>query len=63
MKDLIDGAMEHCPKPCAVTVEEQMQHVVEFATWKANGSRDGIAEDPSKVHGIKQLSILYALLY
>jgi hypothetical protein len=63
MKDHFDGKMEERPKPRSVGVEDQMQHAAQYAAWKASGNREGAAGDPSKVHGVKRLSILYRLPY
>ena len=63
MKDYFNGELENRPKPREVTVEEQMRYVAEWEAWKASGNRDGVAGDPSKVHGVKRLSSLYRLPY
>jgi hypothetical protein len=63
MKDLFDGCMEDRPKPPPVTVEEQLQHATEYEAWKAASSREVGSRDPSKLHGVKRLSILYRVPY
>lgn len=63
MKDHFDGLMENRSKPRAVTVEEQMQHALQCEAWKAAGNREGAAGDPSKIFGLKRLSILFRLPY
>ena len=63
MKDHFNSFMEKWPKPCTVTVEEQIRHAEEYQAWKAAGNRGGAAGDPSRVHGVKRLSILYRLPY
>ena len=50
-------------KPRAVTVEEQLVHAVEYQAREANGNREGALGDPSKVHGVKRMSILFRLPY
>ena len=39
------------------------EHAAAYETWKANGNREGSARDPSKIHGVKRISILFRLLY
>ena len=63
MKKHFDGKMENRPKPRTVTVEEQIRHALECEAWKAAGNRDGSARDPSKIYGLKRLSILFRLPY
>ena len=63
MKDHFNGAQETRSKPPAITMEEQLQHALDCKAWRAAGHRDGTAGDPSKVHGVKRLSILYRLPY
>jgi hypothetical protein len=63
MKDHFNGNVEEQPAPRPVTVEEQMQHAAECEAWRAAGNRDGASNDPSKVHGVKQLCSLYKLPY
>jgi hypothetical protein len=63
MKEHFNGHKEERPLPRAVSVEEQMQHAADYAVWKAGVSRDGATGDPSKVHGVKRLSILHRLPY
>ena len=63
MKEHFNGCIENRSKPREVTVEDQIRHAVEYEAWKAAGNRDGAAGDPSKVHGVKRLSILYRLPY
>ena len=46
-----------------VTVGKQMQHAKEFQAWKSVGNKDGAPEDPSRMHGVKKLSILFHLPY
>ena len=63
MVNHFNGNMETRPKPCEVSVEEQVQHAEEYAAWKAAGNREGSQGNPSKVHGVKRLSSLYRLPY
>jgi hypothetical protein len=63
MKDHFDGKIEVCPKPEAVTVQEQLCHAVEYQAWRDAGNRPGVSGDPSKVHGVKRKSILNRLPY
>ena len=63
MQDHFNGARETRVKPRAMTVDEQLEYAAEFEAWKANGGREGTAGDPSKVHGIKRVSILFRLPY
>jgi hypothetical protein len=57
------GQLETRSKPRAVSVEEQLQHAVEYESWRVADNRDGATGDPSKVHGCKRTSILYTLPY
>ena len=63
MKKHFNGALEHRGKPREVTVEEHMQYALEYEAWKQSGNRPGAAGDPSKLHGVKRLSILFRLPY
>ncbi len=63
LKDHFNGQIEHRPKPREVTVEDQIRHALECEAWKADGNRWGAAGDPSKIHGVKRLSILFRLPY
>ena len=63
MKDHFNGFVENQPKPHIVTMEEQRRHAKEYQAWKVARNRDGAAGDPSRVHGVKHLSILYRLPY
>jgi len=63
MKDLFNGNLENRPKPPPITVNEQMQHATEYEAWKAIGNWEGGARDPSKVHNVMRLSVLYRLPY
>jgi hypothetical protein len=63
MQDHFNGDKETRAKPRVVTVEEQLAHAAEFLAWKASGGREGAAGDPSKVHGVKRVSILFRLSY
>ena len=63
MKDHFNSLMENQLKPRPVTVEDQIRHAEEYTAWKAAGNRNGAPEDPSRVHGVKRLSILYRLSY
>jgi hypothetical protein len=63
MKDHFNGNMEDRPKPQLVTVDNQMQYAADYESWKAGGYRDGGGGDPSKLHGVKRLSILNRLPY
>jgi hypothetical protein len=56
-------ARKTCRKPRRVSVEEQLEYVAQYETWRAAGNRDGGTGDPSKVHGCKRTSILYTLPY
>jgi len=40
-----------------------LAHVAEFEVWKASKNREGGGGDPSKVHGVKCMSILFKLPY
>ena len=61
MKAHFDGEIENRPKPHAITIEEQIQHALECEAWRAKIGRDGVGADPSKIHGLKRLSILFKL--
>ena len=63
MEDHFNGFVENRPKPRTVTVEDQIRHTEEYEAWKAAGSRGSTAGDPSRVHGVKRLSILFRLPY
>ena len=63
MKEHFDDLMENRSKPRMVTVEDQIRHAQEYEAWKADGNREGGVGDPSKVHGMKRLSILFRLPY
>ena len=63
MKVHFDGEMENRPKPHAITVEKQIQHALECEAWRATIGRDGAGVDPSKIHDLKRLSILFKLPY
>ena len=63
MKAHFDGSMENRPKPREVTVEEQIRHALECEAWREQGNRYGAVGDPSKISGIKRLSILFLLPY
>ena len=63
MKDHFNEFVENRPKPCVVIVEEQIRHGLECKAWKALGNKDGAPGDPSKIYGLKRLSILFRLPY
>jgi hypothetical protein len=63
MKDHFNGHIENRPKPRTVTVEEQIHHALQYEAWKAGGNRVGAVGDPSKIFGLKRLSILFRLPY
>lgn len=63
MKDHFNGVVENRPKPRVVTVENQIRHALECEAWKASGNRAGAPGDPSKIYGLKRLSILFRLPY
>jgi hypothetical protein len=63
MKDHFNGLIEEHAKLQIIIVEELMQNAVECEVWRALGNRDGAPRDPSKVHGVKQMSSLHRLLY
>jgi hypothetical protein len=63
MKNHFNGAMENRPKPMAIIVEEQLAYAMEYKAWKASGNKEGNANDPSKIHGVKCMSILFILSY
>jgi hypothetical protein len=63
MKCHFNGQMEDRPPPHVVSVEEQMQHAADYTAWKENGNSGGVTGDPSKIHGVKRLSILHRLPY
>ena len=63
MKDHFNGVMENRPKPRPVSVEKQMQYAREYVAWIEAGNTPGSADDPSKLHGVKRLSILFRLPY
>lgn len=50
-------------EPKVVTVEEQMRQAIAYESWKREGNREGGLGDPSKIHGVKRLSILFRLPY
>ena len=55
--------MQTRPRPEVVSAEEQVQHANEYCAWKEAGNREGAPGDPSKVHGVKRVSILNRLPY
>jgi hypothetical protein len=63
MKNHFNGAMENKPKPMAITIEEQLVYAAEYEAWKASRNIKGSANDPSKIHGVKRMSILFRLPY
>jgi hypothetical protein len=58
-----NGESEVRNKLRLVTMDEKIQQTKEFEAWKGVGNRFSIVGDPSKVHGVKGLNILYRLLY
>jgi hypothetical protein len=58
MKDHFDGIVEVREKPSAVSVEDQLCRAREYQAWRDAGNRVGASGDPSKVHGVKRVSIL-----
>ena len=63
MQDHFNRTRETRSKLRVVTIEEQLAHEAEYQAWKANGNREGALGDPSKVHGVKCMSILFRLPY
>jgi hypothetical protein len=63
LKDHFNGRMETRNKLARVSVEAQIRHGKEYATWKEARNQDGTAGDPSKKHGVKRISILFTLPY
>ena len=63
MKEYFTGFAETRPRPEVVSAEEQVQHAKEYCAWKEVGNREGAPGDPSKVHGVKRVSILNRLPY
>ena len=63
MKVHFTGKPEHRPKPEIVSFEEQIQHAEEYIAWKDARNCEGSIGDPSKVHGVKRVSILNRLPY
>jgi hypothetical protein len=63
MQEHFNGELEIRTRPRAISVEEQLQHAVDYEAWKARGNRDSAHGDPSKLHGCKRRSILFALPY
>ena len=63
MKQHFTGVLETRPKPEVLSLEEQIQHVVEYAAWKEASNREGAPRDLSKLYGVKRVSILNRLPY
>jgi hypothetical protein len=63
MKEHFDGKMEAHDKLVPVTMQEQVRCAVEYQAWRDAGNKAGAAGDPSKVHGVKRISILNWLPY
>jgi hypothetical protein len=63
MKEHFDGNMETRGKPDPVTVEEQLRYTVQYQAWRDARNRPGAPRDPSKLHGVKRMSILNPLPY
>jgi hypothetical protein len=63
MKDHFDGKVEVREKPSAVSMQDQLRRAAEYQAWRDAGNRAGASGDPSKVHGIKRVSILNRLPY
>jgi hypothetical protein len=63
MKDHFDGKVEVREIPSAVSVEEQLCCTQEYQAWRDAKNRAGASRDPSKVHGVKRVSILNRLPY
>jgi len=63
MKEHFNGEMELRGPAAVVSTDKQLQHAEEYAAWRVAGNRDGAVGDPSKVHGVKRISIFYMLPY
>ena len=63
MKEHFIGFAETGPRPKVVSAEDQVQHMKEYCAWKEVGNQEGAPGDPSKVHGVKRVSILNRLPY
>ena len=63
MKKHFNCEVESHAKPRAISVKKQLQHIVEYEAWKEASSREGAVGDPSKLYGVKKISISYRLSY
>jgi hypothetical protein len=63
MKEYFDGKMEARDKPIPITMQDQLRCAAEYQAWRDAGNKAGAAGDPSKVHGVKRISILNRLPY
>ena len=63
MKEHFTGFAETHPRPEVVSAEEQVQYANEYCAWKEAGNQEDASGDPSKVHGVKRVSILNRLPY
>jgi hypothetical protein len=61
--NVFDGQPKETSEPPIMTGNEVVIRGMEYQWWIRQGNQPGSANDPSKVYGVKQQSILYDLPY